>query len=49
MQRREYEPGERFTVNGTTIEHPDKCVNRHEPVTRQYHNYRTTFLRRRGE
>ena len=42
VQRREYESGERFTVNGTTIERP-------EPVTRKYYNYRATFLRRRGE
>jgi len=49
VQRREYEPGERFTVNGTTIERPGKWVERHEPVTRKYYNYRATFLRRRGE
>ena len=49
VQRREYEPGEHFTVNGTTIVRPGKWVERHEPVTRQYHNYRATFLRRCGE
>jgi hypothetical protein len=49
VQRREYEPGERITVNGTTIERRGKWVDRHEPVSRQYHNYRATFLRRRGE
>ena len=49
VHRREYEPGERFTVNGTTIERPGKWVERHEPVTREYHNYRATFLRRCGE
>ena len=49
VQRREYEPGERFTVNGTTIVRPGKWVDRHEPVTRQYHNYHATFLRRCGE
>ena len=46
VQRREYEPGEQFTGNGTTIVRPGKWVERHEPVTRQYHNYRATFLRR---
>ena len=49
VHRREYEPGERLTVNGTTIERPGKWVDRHELVTREYHNYRATFLRRRGE
>ncbi len=49
VERREYEPGERITVNGTTIERPGKWVDRHEPVSRVYHDYRATFLRRRGE
>ncbi len=49
VERREFESGERFTVNGTTIERPGKWVDRHEPVTRRYHDYRATFLRRRGE
>ena len=45
----EYEPGERITVNGTTIERPGKWVDRHQPVTRRYHDYRATFLRPRRE
>ena len=49
VHRREYEPGERFTVNGPTIERPGKWVEHREPVTRQYYDYRATFLRRRGE
>ncbi|MBC8326383.1 MAG: hypothetical protein H8E27_12240 [Verrucomicrobia subdivision 3 bacterium] len=49
VQRREYEPGERITVNGTTLERPGKWVDRHEPVSRQYHNYRATFLHRGRE
>ena len=49
VHRHEYEPDERFTVNGPTLERPGRRVDRRELVTRQYHNYRATFLRWHGE
>lgn len=45
VTRREYEPGQRVTVNGTTVQLDGRWVDRVEVVTRVYHTYRATLLR----
>ena len=42
----EWVPGERITVNGTTVETEGRWVNQVEVRNYQYYNYKATFLRR---
>ena len=45
VTRREYEPGQRVTVNGNTVQLDGRWVDRVEVVTRVYHTYRASLLR----
>ena len=49
VKRREYQEGERIRVNDTTVELPGRWVDVVDVETREYHNYRATFLRTVGE
>ncbi|HCU87623.1 MAG TPA: hypothetical protein DGP39_08840, partial [Verrucomicrobiales bacterium] len=45
VTRREYEHGQRVTVNGNTVQLDGRWVDRVEVVTRVYHTYRASLLR----
>ena len=49
VNRREYIPGESYTVNGTTIQTRGRWINQVEVVTQYYHDYKATFLRHKSE
>ena len=45
IKRREYQPGERISVNGTTVQLEGRWVDVVDVETRVYHDYRATLLR----
>jgi hypothetical protein len=45
IKRREYQEGERISVNGTTVQLEGRWVDVVDVETRVYHDYRATFLR----
>jgi hypothetical protein len=49
VRRNEFVPGHWITVNGTTVHLPGRRVPTMDVVTRTYHDYRATFLRRARE
>ena len=49
VRRNEFLPGRWITINGTTVHLPGRWVPTVDVVTRTYHDYRATFLRRARE
>jgi len=49
VRRNEFVPGHWIVVNGTTVHLPGRWVPTVDVVTRTYHDYRATFLRRARE
>ena len=49
VKRREYQQGERITVNGTTVQLQGRWVDVVDVQTYVYHNYRATLLREGSE
>ena len=49
VKRREYQQGERITVNGTTVQLQGRWVDVVDVQTHVYHNYRATLLRQGSE
>ncbi len=49
VRRNEFVPGQCIIINGTTVHMPGRWVPTVDVVTRTYHDYRATFLRRARE
>lgn len=49
VRRNEFVPGQCIIINGTTVHLPGRWVPTVDVVTRTYHDYRATFLRRARE